>query len=146
MQPATDLAAFAGGFVAAEGCFTGTGQSRFRFAVHLGASDGDMCWAFLAWLGVGPVYTYARRKAHFDDETVYSVNSIPDLVEVVVPFMDEHLPFSYKRKQYEVWRATLLEYWELKAKRRRVCTVENCTEPQRAKKVCRNHYYEQYGQ
>lgn len=67
------------------------------------------------------------------------------LVEVVVPFMDEHLPPAYKRQQYEAWRAQLFEYWESDTKRRRPCTVDGCEEPQRAKGVCRRHYYRQYG-
>ena len=146
MRPATDLVGFAGGFVAAEGCFTRAGPRRFRFAVHLGATDASMCWYFAALLGVGHVNNYRRRRPHYDDETVYAVTSLPDLVEVVVPFMDEHLPPSYKREQYLAWRADLLEYWETKAKRRRLCTEPGCEEPQRAKGVCRHHYHERYGQ
>jgi hypothetical protein len=77
---------------------------------------------------------------------VFAVNALPDLVEVVVPFMDEHLPPSHKREQYQLWRADLLEYWEHEAKRRRPCTVEDCDQPRRAKGVCRKHYYDFYGQ
>jgi hypothetical protein len=146
VRPATELAPFAGGFVAAEGCFTRAGAKRFRFAVHLGAEDASTCWSFVALLGVGYVHTYPRRKAHYDDETVFAVTALSDLVEVVVPFMDEHLPPSYKRQQYLAWRADLLDYWEHNAKRRRTCAVEGCPNPQRAKRVCRQHYYDRYGQ
>jgi hypothetical protein len=59
--------------------------------------------------------------------------------------MDEHLPDSHKRTQYLVWRAQLLDYWEHRARRRRPCTVAGCEQPQRAKGVCRHHYYERYG-
>jgi hypothetical protein len=38
-------------------------------------------------------------------------------VEVVVPFMDEHLPPSHKRGQYLAWRAELVDYWEHRARR-----------------------------
>ena len=68
-----------------------------------------------------------------------------ELVEVIVPFMDEHLPPSYKRDQYEVWRGALLDYWEHDARRRRPCTVVGCTVLQRAKGLCRRHYYEAFG-
>ena len=37
---------------------------------------------------------------------------------VVVPFMDEHLPASYKRTQYEAWRAELVAYDERPTSRR----------------------------
>lgn len=134
------------GFVAAEGCFTRNGPKRFVFSIGLGAEDAGSCWKALAILGVGHVYFSPRRKSHYDNEVQYTVSALPDLIEVIVPFMDEHLPPSYKREQYLAWRADLLEYWETKAKRRRPCTVEGCDEPQRAKKVCRGHYYERYGQ
>lgn len=134
------------GFVVAEGCFTRNGKNRFLFAVGLGSADGQFCRALPGLLGVGSVHTHPRRQAHYQDEVTYAVRALSDLVEVVVPFMDEHLPPSHKREQYLAWRTDLLEYWETKAKRRRVCTVPDCTEPQRAKQVCRNHYYERYGQ
>jgi hypothetical protein len=68
-----------------------------------------------------------------------------DLGEVVVPFMDEHLPPSHKREQYLVWRAQSLDYWEHRARRRRPCTIEGCAQPQRAKGVCRHHYFKRHG-
>jgi hypothetical protein len=150
VRPAGDLTAWLSGFVAAEGCFTGAttprGARRFSLAVGLGAKDGETCWVLLSILGVGHVYRYPRRQPHHDDETRYSVTALPDLVEVIVPFMDEHLPPSYKREQYLAWRTDLLEYWETKARRPKPCIVEGCSEPRRAKCLCRHHYYEQYGQ
>lgn len=118
MPPATDFASFVGGFVAAEGSFTVSGQpSSFTFAVGLGALDERTCQALLSFLGVGRLIAFPRRKSHYDDELCFAVRSLPALVEVVVPFMDEHLPPSYKRTQYEAWRARLLHYWEHDAKR-----------------------------
>lgn len=72
------------------------------------------------------------------------VQSIRELVECVVPFMDVYVPSSRKREQYLGWREELLEHWALTARRRRPCTVDGCGELQRAKSVCRRHYYEQY--
>jgi hypothetical protein len=141
------VAAFVAGFVVAEGCFTlarRSGIGRFRFAIGLGAIDGDLCRMFVAYFGVGRIVEWPRRKEHYDDEVAYVVNRTADLVEVIVPFMDEHLPDSYKRTQYLAWRARLLEYWEHDMRRRRPCSVEGCTGPQRAKGLCRHHYYEQY--
>lgn len=146
VQPAGDRAAFLAGFVVAEGCFTRNGEKRFLFAVGLGSSDGEFCRALPALLGVGSVHTHPRRQPHYQDEVTYAVRALPDLIEVVVPFMDEHLPPSHKREQYHAWRADLMEYWETKARRVKPCVVDDCTEPRRAKCLCRNHYYEQYGQ
>jgi hypothetical protein len=95
--------------------------------------------------GCGFLSWYDRRKPHYDDEIAYHVRKLADLVYVVVPFMDEHLPPSYKLQQYQSWRGQLLGYWENSAKRRRPCTVEGCDEPRRAKGLCRRHYYSEYG-
>ena len=69
------------------------------------------------------------------------IQSLRQLIEIVVPFMDEHLPPSYKRQQYLAWKARLLDYWEHRAKRVRPCTVEGCDEPRRAHGLCRHHLY-----
>lgn len=146
MPPATDLADFLGGFVAAEGTFVVSGNPpSFTFAVALGATDRGSC-ALARWLfETGKIDAYERRRGHFDDEIRFQVRKLRDLVEVVVPFMDEHLPPSHKREQYLAWREQLLDYWENRARRRRTCTVEGCDRPQRAKGVCRRHYYVRFG-
>jgi hypothetical protein len=141
--PVTEIAAFLGGFVAAEGCFTRTGR-RFRFAIALGAKDAKMCDVAAVVLGVGHVARSPRRQPHFDDEVIFAVQSTKQLVDRVVPFMDRYLPPSKKRNQYEKWRFELLHFWESGAKRLRTCTVSGCERPQRAKGVCRHHYYERY--
>ena len=133
------------GFCAAEATFTRKGAKGFRFAVALGATDAEMCEFLREVFGVGRTYWYARRKPHYDDEVVFAVQSLRELVEVIVPFMDEHLLPSYKRTQYESWREALLEYWDEHAKRRRGCTVEGCDNDRRAKGLCRRHYFEAFG-
>lgn len=143
MRPVGELAAFLGGFAAAEGCFN-RNKAKFRFAISLGASDEGMCQVWASTLRVGSIYTYARRMEHYDDETVFVVQSLSDLVNTVVPFMDAHLPRSHKRRQYLKWKRELLSYWEQDAKRRRPCTVEGCVLPRRAKGLCRAHYYGRY--
>lgn len=148
MPRATDeLADFIAGFVAAEGTFIASGTPpTFTFAVALGASDKDSCAMTHEYFGVGTIHSYPRRKPHYDDEVIYRVRALRDLIEVVVPFMDEHLPPSYKREQYLIWRAALLDYWQHGARKpgRRPCLVEGCERPQRAKGVCRHHYYQAY--
>jgi hypothetical protein len=100
-----------------------------------------MCHVTASAIGVGAVRTYPRRKPHYDDEVQYVVQRTRSLVEVVVPFMDEHLPPSNKRDQYSRWRSELLHFWEHEARRRRPCSIEGCEKPQRAKGFCRRHYY-----
>jgi hypothetical protein len=143
VSPATDeVAAFIGGFVAAEGNFRAVGQRpRFAFAVGLGAADSQSCEALYAFFGVGSIHRRARRREQCDDEVTFQVQGLRDLVDVVVPFMDYHLPPSHKRDQYQRWRQELLTYWDYKARRRRPCSVEGCDAPSRGFGLCRHHYY-----
>ena len=121
MRPATEqLADFLSGVIVGEGCFTQTGQPpKFTFSVGLGAADATTCSLLKSFLGVGFVVQSARRKPHYDDEVAFQVRGFKDLVNVIVPFMDEHLPASYKRAQYEVWRAQLAAYCDQRAKLQR---------------------------
>ncbi|MBV9951583.1 MAG: hypothetical protein JO291_06505 [Acidimicrobiia bacterium] len=145
-RPATEIADFIGGFVAAEGTFVARPwDGQFAFAVALGATDRESVEMLHRFFRCGRVTWRERRQAHFDDEVTFVVRKLRDLVEVVVPFMDEHLHGSYKRQQYLAWRAELLEYWEHGVRRRRPCTVEGCRVIQRAKGLCRHHYYERFG-
>jgi hypothetical protein len=131
--------------VAGEGTFTGT-KRKHTFAVMLGEIDAESCELLRMFFGVGHVYHYPRRKPHYDDFVLFQVCKTSDLVNVIIPFMDEHLPVSFKRQQFEVWRAKVLDFWENEMKRRRPCTIEDCEQPQRGRGVCRAHYYELYRQ
>jgi hypothetical protein len=146
LPPATELAAYLGGFTAAEGCFVCTGGgTRFAFSVGLSAGDIVSCQLLQAYFGAGYIHWSARRLEHQDDQVCFRIGALTELVETIVPFMDEHLPPSYKRTQYEAWRARLLHYWEHDAKRVRTCTIEGCERRRRAKGLCRSHYYAAFG-
>lgn len=89
-----------------------------------------------------------RRRLHYDDECVYSVSGTEQLVRVIVPFMDAHLPRdSHKWQQYVAWRDDLLAYRAGRARVAggRTCTVDGCEERARAKGLCRRHYDAAYG-
>jgi hypothetical protein len=150
VQPATEhLASHIGGFVAAEGTFLVAdrgGRVQARFAVALAAVDTNQVERLREFFGCGHIVRSPRRRPHYDDEVRYEVCRLRDLVEVVVPFMDSHLPCSYKRAQYLRWRAALIEYWEQRAKRVRPCTVPGCEKPRRAHGLCRHHLYAVRGQ
>ncbi len=103
-----------------------------------------MCETLEDFMGVGHIYDSPRREAHHDDQSTFMILSLRQLINVVVPFMDEHLPPSYKRRQYLEWRARLFDYWEHKAKRVRPCTVDGCEDPRRAHGLCRHHLSVQY--
>lgn len=141
-------AAWIGGFVAAEGCFRVTSlttRRRFTFQVGLGAADASTCESMRELFGVGRLVPYARRRPHYDDEVAFVVSRLRDLVEVIVPFMDEHLPASHKREQYLEWRQELLSYWEHQARRRPACRVDGCDAPTLAHGLCRPHLWTETG-
>lgn len=147
MQPGTEgWSAFLGGFIAAEGSFVRTGRPpTFRLTVGLGATDAAMCDVLQQFLGCGRIYTSPRRAAHYDDEVQFVVASIRDHMERVIPFMNTHLPPSYKRVQFEAWRDALLEYWATRARRRRPCLIPDCDEARRAHGLCRHHLWVFHG-
>lgn len=115
------------------------------FSVGLSATDASVCDAFRAFLGAGRLVRYRRRRPHYDDEVAFVVTRMRDLVEVVVPFMDAHLPDSHKRVQYEVWRADLFAYWNVRARRRRECRSDGCTALTTAHGLCRAHLWSETG-
>lgn len=146
MPPVTDLAAHVGGFIAAEGHFgANPTATRFRLAVGLAAADRSSCELLLEVFGVGTITETHRRQAHYDDVVSWQVQALPELVDVVVPFMDHHLPPSHKREQYVTWRALLLGYWQHGARRLRACELDGCLAPSRCKGLCRHHYYLAFG-
>jgi hypothetical protein len=144
VSPATDrLNSFVAGFIAAEGSLVQSGR-RFGFAVALGADDAPMCQFLLGHFGVGAIYRSPRRQEHFQDEVVYRVQRLDDLVHVVVPFLDRWLAPSYKRTQYDSWRAALLRH-HASRRRRLPCSTAGCDTPSRAKGLCRRCYYLKFG-
>jgi hypothetical protein len=145
-QATRNLSAYVGGFVAAEGTFICIGEPpKFRFAVSLGSADRLSCEALHELFDCGSSYQHPRRQPHYDDEVTFVIRSLKTHLDVTIPFMDVHLPPSYKREQYLAWKAKLLDYWEHRAKRVRPCTVEGCEAPRRAYGLCRHHLYEQRG-
>ncbi|HEY8215986.1 MAG TPA: hypothetical protein VIH82_02560 [Acidimicrobiia bacterium] len=133
---------FLGGFVAGEGSFYQSGEPpKFVFAVGLGAVDAATCELLKTFFGAGHITHFPRRKPHYDDEVTFAIQSMRDHLDVTIPFMDAHLPESYKRTQYLAWREELLDYCEHRAKRRRACTVDGCDAPQRAHGYCRRHLW-----
>ena len=101
-----------------------------------------MCQLVRDFLAVGSIVHSPRRKPHYDDEVQFTVQATRDLVDVVVPFMDAHLPESYKRAQYLEWRAALLDYWEHRFRRRKRCMVEDCDALAKAYGYCRKHLWQ----
>ena len=137
------MAGFIGGFVAAEGSFVRVGEPpTFRFSVGLGAVDTISCHQLHDFLGCGRVHCSPRRKPHYDDEVIFVISAMGDHLAATIPFMDAHLPSSYKRQQYLRWRDEVLDYWQHRARRRHPCTIEGCELPVKADGLCRPRLWE----
>jgi hypothetical protein len=137
-RPVTELAQFIGGFVAAEGCFhTRPKNGGFSFTVSLGSIDQQTIDLLHGFFACGFTGWSPRRKPHYDDECTFTVKKLRDLIEVIVPFMDEHLPFSYKRQQFLFWRADLLRYWTERAIR--TCSAPGCDRTRKGEGLCGAH-------
>jgi hypothetical protein len=91
------------------------------------------------FFGCGFASRWTRRKPHYEDEVTFTVKKLRDLVEVLVPFMDEHLPPSYKRQQFLEWRTELLQYWTERAIR--VCSAPGCSRTRRGEGLCATHRF-----
>ena len=107
--PVTETAAFLGGFVAAEGCFTRT-RNRFRFAIVVGSKDAAMCEIAARVLGAGFVLSSPRRQPHFDDEAIFvDFFGVPAATNFVIaklalrtnaPLVPVFAPWSEEKKKY----------------------------------------------
>jgi hypothetical protein len=107
------------GFVDGEGCFSigfnrqsdrqgrngyRTGyQVSHRFAVTQGASSVVCLEELHSFFRVGRIARNARRDNHRDDLLQYRVDRRTDLLEVVIPFFQEHPLRTSKRHDFEAF-------------------------------------------
>ena len=107
------------GFVDGEGCFSvgfvrqpnrpgrrgyTTGyQVTHRFAVTQGASSARCLEDLQRFFGVGRIYRNARHDNHREDLLQYRVERRSELLEVVIPFFQEHPLLTSKRFDFEAF-------------------------------------------
>lgn len=103
-----DFAHFVCGFVAGEGSFV-RGE-RLRFQIIMADDDAEIVDDIHDFFGVGNVYDYDRDIEEWKGQKIYTVQSIAELVKVIIPFFDEYGFYSAKKqRQYEVWREEVIE-------------------------------------
>jgi LAGLIDADG endonuclease len=78
-------------------------QVSHRFAVTQGASSAVCLEDLQRFFGVGRIYRNARRDNHREDLLQYRVERRVDLVEVVIPFFQEHSLRTSKRHDFEAF-------------------------------------------
>jgi hypothetical protein len=157
LHESLERAGFAlGGFVAGEGCFTaverpqraanGRPRLRFRFSVAVVEHDLPLLRALQTFLGCGSVGPVRRTMLDtWRPQVVLSVDRSTDLVARVVPFADQYLLESQKRRQFVDWRDQLLAYVSRPHRPRGHCSIEGCESPIRGRGLCRRHYYRATG-
>ena len=112
-----------------------------------GAKDEETIDLFEAFFGCGRTTWRRRRRSHYDDEVTFVRAAAPRPRGGDRP-VHGRAPsaFLQARASTKVWRAALLDYWEHSARRRRTVHRGRLRAPsQRAKGLCRRHYYEAFG-
>lgn len=105
------------GFVDGEGCFSigfvrqpdREGRRGYRtgyqvnhdFVVPQGARSVQVLYELRGFFGVGAVYANRRRDNHREHMYAYTVHRRADLLEVIVPFFQQHPLRSSKRDDFE---------------------------------------------
>jgi hypothetical protein len=112
---------FISGFVAGEGYFGYRDRSnregkRFSFQITLTEKDSDILYDIKNHFNsVGNIYHHDARDESWQPEVQYIVQSMEELLGVIVPFFDEYgLNHTLKQEQYNDWRGVLVEYADQK--------------------------------
>jgi hypothetical protein len=105
------------GFVDGEGCFSISvvrnrvcklgWQVQHEFSVTQGATSRHALELLREFFGVGTLILNRRHDNHREPLWRFSVKRRADLVEVVVPFFEEHPLITAKRADYELFREAL---------------------------------------
>lgn len=112
------FSAFICGFVAGEGAF-GIGDERVdgathSFSISLADVDKDIIYRIQDYLNCGNVYEYESREEHWKDTVQFQAQSIGEIYNCIIPFFEQHdLQSTHKQKQYEEWRDSFLEKYDL---------------------------------
>jgi hypothetical protein len=150
-----------GGLVAGEGCFTisrrrqvfaadGSPRLRFVFQVVLAERDRALLFALQSFLGgVGRLYDIPPEKEHWLPKVGFHVGAARDHHRVTIPFAEQFLLPTAKRRQFQRWRDALVEYETNRptqyGRGPSTCSQPGCGRPVRGRGVCRVHYYQLTG-
>jgi hypothetical protein len=80
-------------------------QVVYRFVVTQGAGSAAALEELEEFFGVGCIYRNRRHDNHKEDLLQYRVGRLSDLIEVVIPFFEEHPLRTAKRQDFEKFAA-----------------------------------------
>lgn len=115
-----DLCWFISGIVTAEGSFTTyESDNQFRAGFNIGMADRDETTLrnIASFFNrSGRISRKEEREAHHADTIHFRINSIKDIVELIIPFFEQYPPRGKKRNQYIEWRDEILNEYNLEVR------------------------------
>lgn len=113
-----DWGSFLAGFITAEGCFmigrTGSpGRYAPRFAINVRADDESLLTALRARTGVGGV-GLTLNNSEGSAPAAHWVTTGSKSLTTLVDILDRFPPRGRKWREYEIWRAAVAEYAEVR--------------------------------
>ena len=73
-----------------------------RFVIHLHLKDINLLKEIQSYFGVGKIYI-----ANKDNSVTYSVDSLTDLIEKIIPHFDKYPLISQKRADYILFKSAI---------------------------------------
>ena len=148
-----------GGLVAGEGSFCvtrklppatdGSVRLRFVFKVTMASRDRALLEDLRDFLGYGSIDDQPARKPHWQPTSTFTIGSIRGHRMATIPFAEQYLLASAKRRQFERWRDAMDSYEVAKPTRwgkgPSRCSEPGCDGPVRGQGLCRSHYYRATG-
>ena len=97
------------------------------------------------FIGVGSISDSPAPREGWQPTSTFCVNSILAHHAATIPFAEQFLLPSAKRRQFELWRFALhayeLEHPTKWGRGRSICRESGCDKPVRGQGLCRSHYY-----
>lgn len=108
-----ELCWFISGLVTAEGCFTEyetDGRFRAEFKIGMADRDENTLKNIASFFNrSGCISRREEQKDHHADTIHFRINSIKDIIELIIPFFEQYPPRGKKYNQYVEWREEILE-------------------------------------
>lgn len=116
----TELNWFISGFVAGEGSFSASKNKdrphkRYRFGITMAQRDGKILKKIKKYFkNAGKYYETESRQEEWKPQAIYTVQDIPHLIKIVIPFFKKHnFKEAHKQKQFDEWKKRLLDDYNI---------------------------------
>lgn len=110
---------FIAGFVAGEGCFSKSNDKnrkldRYRFHIEVSQKDRRVLEKIKDYFGVGKIYDFEAREKNWDATSMYSVQKLGAITNVIIPFFEKtDLRSTNKEIQYNQWKKEFIDTYDL---------------------------------